>query len=190
MYVLTPNKKVNWARFCWYEKAFTEEECDKIVQLSKSIQTQQAEIKGSKPVNLDIRNSNIKWLTCNDDTKWIFDKLCSYAQDCNQIRYGLDLTGYTEPLQFTEYTKGGHYDWHQDFSSGDLSIRKLSQVLLLSDPKSYKGGDLTFFKDTTKIPNTKGTLINFPSFEFHKVEPILKGKRHSLVAWISGNPFK
>lgn len=35
----------------------------------------------------------------------------------------------------------------------------------------------------------KGTVIVFPSFVWHKINPIKKGVRYSLVSWIIGYPF-
>ena len=36
----------------------------------------------------------------------------------------------------------------------------------------------------------KGSLIVFPSYTIHKVEPVTKGTRHSLVIWYLGNPYR
>jgi len=36
----------------------------------------------------------------------------------------------------------------------------------------------------------KGDIIFFPSFEFHRVLPISKGVRHSLVTWFVGPTLK
>ena len=35
-----------------------------------------------------------------------------------------------------------------------------------------------------------GTVVVFPSFVWHKVEPIIKGTRFSLVGWYLGERFK
>ena len=35
-----------------------------------------------------------------------------------------------------------------------------------------------------------GNILIFPSFIFHRVRPILKGVRYSLIGWAIGNPFK
>jgi len=190
MYILYPPIKTNWSRFCWYEKAFTKEECEKIIELGKQLKTDQAVISIDKTLNKDIRDSKVSWIKWNQDANWIFEKLSAHAQDCNNARYNLDLTGYTEELQYTEYDSHGHYDWHQDFGNNKFSIRKLSQIILLSDPSEYEGGNLKFFNNKEDFPNTQGTLICFPSFEMHKVEPVISGNRKSLVAWISGPPFK
>ena len=36
----------------------------------------------------------------------------------------------------------------------------------------------------------KGSLVVFPSFVWHRVKPVTKGTRHSLVIWNLGYPFK
>ena len=99
-----------------------------------------------------------------------------------------------EGLQFTEYkSPGQHYDMHIDKLSGGV-VRKLTFVLQLTDPDTYEGSDLEMIlgagKDTFKTLRTRGTLILFPSYNLHRVTPITKGTRHSLVGWITGKPFK
>lgn len=60
-----------------------------------------------------------------------------------------------------------------------------------------RGGDLRFsipHPDSNKItvnsfkPKT-GTMIVFPSHIWHKVGPVTKGVRKSLVGWVVGKPF-
>jgi PKHD-type hydroxylase len=72
------------------------------------------------------------------------------------------------------------------------TVRKLSFVIQLSDPKDYKGGELQIhLSDTPEVmKKEQGTLIAFPSYILHEVTPITKGKRYSLVGWITGKPFK
>ena len=116
---------------------------------------------------------------------------------------------WSEACQFTRYSKGQFYDWHCD--SWDLpytqegptkgKIRKLSVTVSLSDPKDYKGGELEFdFRnlDPDKKSNIKkckeilpkGSLIVFPSFVWHRVCPVKRGTRYSLVIWNLGWPYK
>ena len=45
--------------------------------------------------------------------------------------------------------------------------------------------DLPMDKET----KNKGTIIVFPSMLLHKVTPVTKGIRHSLVQWFSGPDF-
>ena len=35
-----------------------------------------------------------------------------------------------------------------------------------------------------------GTVIIFPSYTHHRVSPVTKGTRYSVVAWYGGPPFK
>ena len=77
-------------------------------------------------------------------------------------------------------------------------IRKLSVSLVLSDKNEYQGGDLNFAYQTeyNEIRNIKlnnleiGTMVVFPSFLWHRVKPVTKGIRYSLVIWNCGYPFR
>jgi len=70
-------------------------------------------------------------------------------------------------------------------------------TLCLSNPKDYEGGELEFdyrSEEQTKIVTceqikNKGSIVVFPSFVWHKVKPVTKGLRYSLVAWNLGNPY-
>ena len=89
----------------------------------------------------------------------------------------------------------------EDNDPSNGKIRKLSVTVTLSDPKDYKGGELEFDfrnQDPDKKPNIKkcieilpkGSLVVFPSFVWHRVCPVKKGERKSLVIWNLGWPFK
>ena len=135
---------------------------------------------------------------------WIpFNKLPEmYKQIENQLsivnlnHFGFDGVTLTEPAQFTEYPKGGFYDWHMDLNAfgqdGQNPIRKISMTLLLSDPKDFTGGDLLFSEmgDNKPLPLKQGQAIFFASFLRHKVAPVKKGIRRSMVMWFGGPPFK
>ena len=109
-----------------------------------------------------------------------------------------------EKAQFTIYGKNQYYGWHHDqfenphnypqYPDMNGKIRKLSMSILLNDPKEYEGGVLEFdtpngiFKCKELIQ--KGSLVIFPSFIKHRVTPITKGKRLSLVSWTLGYPYR
>ena len=108
------------------------------------------------------------------------------------------------------YREGGHYDWHVDCADEPFGedahdnfkgkIRKLSCIINLSDGDKFEGGDLFIAHDQSSSPDRKinritelrkqGSVIVFPSYTHHKVSPVKKGKRHSLVAWSIGQPWK
>jgi PKHD-type hydroxylase len=39
-------------------------------------------------------------------------------------------------------------------------------------------------------PREKGTVIMFPSYLLHRVTPVTKGVRKSLVLWVGGTTFR
>ena len=76
-------------------------------------------------------------------------------------------------------------------------VRKLSVTCQLSDPNDYEGGNLELgelSEDMTlkiyKAEKQKGSITVFPSFVYHRITPITKGTRYSLVVWNLGVPFK
>ena len=119
--------------------------------------------------------------------------------EINKKYFGFDLYGLTEALQFTNYkAPGGKYDSHVDRCFGTL-IRKLSVIVSLTDENKYVGGDLEFdlrnFSDksdniiTCKEIKPQGSIVVFPSHVWHRVKPVTKGTRQSLVMWNDGKPF-
>jgi len=76
-----------------------------------------------------------------------------------------------------------------------MSKRKVSMVVQLSDPSEYEGGELQYFKggnpeNSESIMKMKGLTVVFPSYMMHRVTPITKGVRKSLVLWLGGEHYK
>ena len=74
-------------------------------------------------------------------------------------------------------------------------VRKLSMTVLLND--NYEGGEfqfVTYNKEECDINtpefNKTGSIVVFPSDVEHRVTPVTKGIRYSLVVWFLGSPFK
>jgi len=179
----------NFDVFAYFEKAFSSVECEAIKSLFTDMDI--GKVSGENSLDEKIRKSMVKFIERSEDTDWIFDKLTGFAFNCNIARWYFQLSGFYEGLQLTEYSEdGSHYDWHMDNGNGDLSIRKISLILLLDDPEDYDGGELGFLGVQEKKKYGKGTLIVFPSYVGHKVFPVTKGKRRTVVAWISGDPYR
>ena len=177
----------NWA---WMNDVFTAQELDAIINIGKSVEIERAStFGGSDP---KIRDSYVNFLFPNDVTFWIFARLGMAISTINQQFFGFDLFAMEQGLQFTRYqAPGEHYEWHIDrgMQSG---TRKLSLSLQLSDPEDYEGGDLElwFGGEPLKANKQRGFITFFPSYVMHRVSPVTKGERYSLVCWISGPPFK
>ena len=59
----------------------------------------------------------------------------------------------------------------------------------------YKGGELQIevdARDDKPVTGSRkrGSMIFFPSYLRHRVNPVTSGHRYSLVSWLSGNPHK
>ena len=206
--------------FWYFKSAVPSRICDEIIKYSKSIQDQMAvtggygRSQGDKPLSRqqvkDLkkkRDSDIVWL----DERWIYKEVQPYVHQANVAAGWNFQWDHSESCQFTQYNKGQYYDWHcdgwdkpyqrQQGNPSNGKVRKLSVTLTLSDPKDYKGGELEFdFRnlDPDKKRNIrkckeilpKGSLVVFPGFVWHRVCPVKKGTRHSLVMWSLGWPFK
>jgi len=202
----------------WYfQSAVPARICDEIVKYGKSISDQMAVTGGMGNKNLskkqikDLkqkRDSNVVWM--ND--RWIYKEIQPYVHQANANAGWNFQWDYSESCQFTKYEKNQFYDWHCDSwdkpyirenpnAPDHGKIRKLSVTVSLSDPKDYKGGELEFDfrnQDPDKKPNIrkcteilpKGSLVVFPGFVWHRVRPVKKGSRYSLVIWNLGWPYK
>ncbi len=208
---------MNLSNYYWFfESAIPNSICDDIVRYGNELRDQMAVTGGlvDKKLNkkeiADLkkkRDSNIVWM--ND--RWIYREIHPYIKNANKQAGWNFEWDWSESCQFTKYNKGQYYDWHCDSwhkpydqpnnPSSHGKIRKLSVTVSLSDPKDYKGGELEFdFRnmDPDKKPNIhkckeilpKGSLVVFPSFVWHRVCPVKKGSRYSLVIWNLGCPFK
>jgi PKHD-type hydroxylase len=180
-------------QWAYWEKAFTKEECEKIIDIGNSYSLRTAVTRDE---NLNdstkVRKSEICWLYPCDDTRWIYLRVADIVMNLNQNFFRFDLFGPIEGFQFTKYSSpGGEYGRHTDSSYGGV-IRKLSFTLQLSDPEDYEGGDLNLHigPEATVMKKEQGYCIVFPSYTLHEVTPVTKGTRYSLVCWITGKPFK
>lgn len=189
--------------WCYWVNAFTPEECDKVIELAKKLPENFATIGyDSKPADESFRRSYVRWIdpTANPEFRWLYEKIWMYQIKINEDWFKFNVTS-LPPLQFTEYDESyqGEYKLHQDvfWLTPKETHRKVSMVLQLTDPNEYEGGVLSFEHIHHKPSDgdfaamkTKGALIAFPSFVHHRLEPVTKGKRYSLVAWFEGPKFQ
>ena len=178
----------SWA---WQQDIFTKDELDEIIRIGEAIKLDQSKLLN--PYGDDkIRNSRSRFIFPNQVTGWIFARLTDSAITINDKYFKFDLRSFDQGLQFTKYSAPDqHYDWHVD-RAHQRPTRKLSLSLQLSDPSTYDGGDLQlkFNHDEITVQRTRGVATFFPSYTLHRVTPVTRGTRYSLVAWISGPPFK
>jgi predicted 2-oxoglutarate/Fe(II)-dependent dioxygenase YbiX len=114
----------------------------------------------------------------------VYDKLVKYINEANQ-HWGFTINSITDSIQYTEYYEnGGHYDWHMDMGDFPQNTRKISITIQLSNPDDYDGGDLEFWlgKTPEKAPREQAFAVLFPSYLMHRVTPVTRGMRKSLVS--------
>lgn len=177
----------SWA---YWEKAFTKEECEQIIEIGTSKNQTKAEIQTG--VSKQIRKSEIAWLYPGPELDWAYRRMTDIITNLNERFFQFDLFGATEGFQFTKYTApGGKYEKHIDSLPGGV-VRKLSFTLQLSEPESYKGGELCLHlgNNPEVIKKDQGYVALFPSYVLHEVRPVTEGVRYSLVSWVTGKPFK
>jgi PKHD-type hydroxylase len=192
MTVQQPSPNLPFA--CW-DGAFNEGELDRIVAYGDSLDQDKATLADR---DFDdeygaIRITRTAWIAPNPETKWIFDRMQAVIRALNDRVWQFYLNGFAENFQYTVYqgSEGGHYDWHVD--QGDLAQRrKLSLSLQLTDPAQYDGCDLQFHAGNhiASASRTRGTVIAFPSYVLHRVTPITRGMRKSVVVWTTGPKFR
>jgi predicted 2-oxoglutarate/Fe(II)-dependent dioxygenase YbiX len=73
----------------------------------------------------------------------------------------------------------------------NMDVRVTKQEIL-SNPNDYEGGELQLLTSgqPTTIDKKRGLITVFPAWTLHQVTPVVKGTRQTLVAWVSGEPFK
>lgn len=178
------------SQWCWTANTFSSDELDAIIRIGEEVGLVRGRTGGGD--NTEIRNSLVSWLFPHEITNWVFDRMANMVVAMNDEYFGFDLQGFFQGFQFTKYTAPGqHYTWHCD--KGPMNgVRKLSVSLLLSDPDDYEGGDLQlkYGEQEQTVERVRGMATLFPSWSLHRVTPVTKGTRYSLVAWVSGPPFK
>jgi len=196
----------------WYfQKALSLKFCEKVIELGQQVYKNQATIgASSKGISLKelkkIRDCKVAFL----NQHWIYKEIQPFIHQANKSAGWNFQWDFTEECQFTEYSKNNFYGWHSDEwdkpynKSKDPNIhgknRKLSVTVSLSDPSEYEGGELEFDlrNKSSGKPNLikckeispLGSMVVFPSYIWHRVRPVTKGVRRSLVAWNLGKPFR
>jgi PKHD-type hydroxylase len=160
------------------------------------------------------RSSKITWI----DDSLTNECITNIIEDSNVQAGWLFSLIRPEKTQYTVYKKGDEYDWHVDgfqdrYAAKQLVsepltpmpldkttnpllaglVRKLSISVNLSSPEDYEGGNLQlrYNNQTWEIDSPPiGSAIVFPSFIEHRITPVTKGIRKSLVLWNLGYPYR
>ena len=190
--------------FWYWPKQLPPKTCQQIINLGKEKweSAQVVDNVANVKINVlekDIRNNDVAWI----NEQWIYDLVFPFMRDANEFAVWKYNIVSANDCQLTRYTKGTFYSWHKDGlgSHNDVdtnpdnkllygNTRKLSMTVVLNN--DYEGGDFQIRGDynIAKVPRLEeGSIIVFPSFMDHRVTPVTKGIRYSLVVWFVGPPF-
>ena len=177
------------------EPIFTPKQCQMVIDKGMSLKKEEAKVGMGKPEGgLDIKKriTSISWIPFKDMPEMYRDIEATMLK-ANGNHFGFDGMRLTEVAQFTHYLTGGFYDWHTDndvTGKNEPPVRKISMTLLLSDPSTFEGGELEFMSKGKSAKLKQGQAIFFASWLQHRVKPVTRGERKSLVMWFGGPPFK
>jgi PKHD-type hydroxylase len=168
------------------------QECDRLLGYTAEFGQAQGEIAredlSGGELDPDVRRVRQTVVPRSSETAWVYERLAGAVDRCNQEFFGFDLRDFDEELAIVDYRAGDFYDWHLDFGR-EASSRKLSVSVALSPPEDYEGGALAFpTVQFDRVP--RGSAVVFPSFLLHGVQPVKRGKRCALVAWVAGPRFR
>jgi PKHD-type hydroxylase len=173
---------------------FTPEQCQLIINAGRSEPVQDGQVGGAAAgvVDTKTRTSHISWIPFNKLPE-MYKTLEEVMSRTNNNHFGFEGMQITEQAQYTEYPSGGFYDWHIDSDIVGLNeppVRKISMTCLLSHESEFEGGGLELMSDGKIARPKQGQAIFFASYIRHRVIPITKGVRKSLVMWFGGPSFK
>ena len=174
---------------------FTPDQCRQIIECGRRQPPQKAQVGMGKPgggTDTSKRVTTISWIPFKEMSH-MYEDLYKFIQKANENHFGFGDIRITENAQFTEYPEGGFYDWHMDcdtIMAHEPPVRKISMTLLLNDPSEFEGGHLELGAPGKFGELKQGHAICFASFINHRVQPVKRGLRQSLVVWFGGKPFK
>ena len=186
-----PNGKEN---VVYWDNFLTEEDIHFLRHHPSWINYHAAEV-GNSGNDMHTRRTNVGWVDFSEQNQHIWQKIAQVVSEVNSKFFHINLTGFYEDMQLSEYSGAyqGHYNWHTDACPSDNKVpRKLSMVLMLSEPKEYEGGELQFkVSDIDETLEMRlGRAWFFPSYLLHRVTPVTKGVRKTAVLWVGGEPWR
>ena len=112
-----------FSQFCYYSNAFTDQECDKIIELGLNTGLKDGVLGdgshgGESRVDFEMRKSKLRFINEWDPgANWIFKKFWDHALQANRDWFKLHIES-LESMQFTRYEGNAeqpdHYNYHQD----------------------------------------------------------------------------
>lgn len=182
-----------------FRSLFTPAECAELRAYAQARPEQIGMVgHGGRQTVHDMRRAQVQWLDLADEhLSTCVARLQKVLHRANAHHFGLDWKACLD-LQFSTYAawNQGHYDWHRDDNPGPVHARPydrlLSVAVLLSNTAEFEGGTFEVRPqgEVETVPLLQGDCCVFPAALLHRVTPVTKGVRHSLVSWAEGPRLK
>jgi PKHD-type hydroxylase len=178
-----------------WHSIFTTGQLDALERHCDGLQLEQARLTGKG--NSGIRSTQVAWVRRNAETEDLYLRMEAVMLRLNADLFHFVLSGLTA-MQYAVYRQeeAGYFDWHNDYGryrdDPSLEPRKITMSLQLSDGASYDGCDLEVraAHPIDFAPRERGALMAFRANALHRVTPITRGVRKSLVIWAAGPEFR
>ena len=157
-------------------------------------QQSRAGLVGRDTENKQVRDCEIRSVSFNDvpDLYLSISSVMLPVVDAHMSKFRVDINRTLE-IQHSTYHVGNFYSRHTDIGNARSiwsmpTSRKISIVIMATDPTEYEGGDLVIEGET--MPKDKGTVVMFVPMMWHEVKPVTGGIRKSIVAWVHGPTWR
>lgn len=182
---------------------FTEGEVDTISSYCENLHLNQGALFSGSDI-YNTRNAKTAFIDKPDpNTQWIYDKLNNIIGFYNDTLFGFDLVGF-DYMQYAVYDETGKHEFHMDIALDapqtisyqiNENMRKMTIVLMLNQQGvDFEGGDFQINRSEERfaetVPMKKGSVLLLPSFILHRVTPVIRGLRKTLVCWVIGPKFR
>jgi hypothetical protein len=173
-----------------FDNHLSESFCDNIISRYQQDDIEKIEpTVGSGEGIIDRNTRDVKRVLL-PETVGIGGTLTATALNANHYWWKYNVT-HANQTELLIYNKTHHYTGHVDTIHEHSDItRKLTCLAILNN--EFEGGKFWINANGNKFypPQNKGTVLVFPSYMIHGVEPVTKGVRYSCVTWLVGPYFK
>lgn len=158
-----------------------------VLSLKRSIEpfdagTNDPAIAGGARYSAGVRKTEVRWIAEQDHSE-LYQELKRIVVE-HQAKLAVNTRlRYATDMQLATYREGHHFAWHRDVADGDPLPRLVSMSVLLTT--DFAGGEFEFLNPGAPTLRKAGDIIMFNSDESHRVAPVTRGVRNSLVAWFS-----
>ena len=125
----------------------------------------------------------------NPEREWLYRLILDSTERVNARYWRFAITG-VEDIRVLRYRPLQRFQWHYDAYAG--SLRKLTCIVNLSNPRSYRGGGLQVLgkHHGDAVAPRQGAGTWFPTYLRHRATAPWLGERWVLVAWLTGPPWQ